>query len=141
MSEKKTIGMELRELSIFLKRRLSNIKSRHNASGIHLWAISYFFQNQDRDIFQRDFEKTFVLRRPTATNMLKLMEEKGFITRQNVAQDARLKKIILTDKALQIYHHVEDEITALSEQMADGLSQEEIEAFSATMQKIKKNLQ
>ena len=73
------------------------------ATGCHSFALRFFAENADRDIFQKDFEEEFSIRRSTATKILQLMEKNGLIERQKVESDARLKKIVLTNKALDIH--------------------------------------
>src|SRR5574340_1797902 len=107
--KKKNIGAELRELNISLLRHLAKNKAKPNKEkpdcpdeprGLQVWVIDYLIKHQDEDVFQRDLEKEFVMRRPTATTFIKKLEQGGLIRRETVAYDARLKKLILTDKAL-----------------------------------------
>lgn len=109
--KKKNIGAELRELNISLLRHLAKNKAKPNKEkpdcpdetrGLQVWVIDYLIKHQDEDVFQRDLEKEFVMRRPTATNFIKKMEQAELIRREPVAYDARLKKIILTDKAFKL---------------------------------------
>ncbi len=51
---------------------------------------------KDKDIFQKDLEKHFDLKRSSISLMLNNMEKNDLIQRVPVAEDARLKKIILT---------------------------------------------
>lgn len=42
------------------------------------------------DLYQKDIEEEFQVRKSTATGMLQLMEKKGFIYRESAKQDGRL---------------------------------------------------
>ena len=108
---------------------------------IHGWAINYFYENRDRDIFQKDFEEKFSIRRSTASNMLKLMEKDGYIKRVSVENDARLKKIVLTDKAVKIHTEICKDIAAREKKLRKGLTDEELEAFFRITEKLKKNME
>ncbi|KRK80945.1 MarR family winged helix-turn-helix transcriptional regulator [Companilactobacillus nodensis] len=68
--------------------------------------ISRFEANQD--VFQKDVEREFNIRRPTATSALKLMEERDLIICVPIERDARLKKIILTSKATTLAKQIND---------------------------------
>lgn len=48
------------------------------------WVIVYLAHNSDRDVFQRDLEERFNVRRSTVSNILSLMEKKGLIKRESV---------------------------------------------------------
>ena len=83
MCAENDIGFEIRTLSNLIRRdvekNIAEMKLEPNQR-IHGWAINYFYENRDRDIFQKDFEEKFSIRRSTASNILKLMEKNGYIT-------------------------------------------------------------
>ena len=47
-----------------------------------------------REIYQKDVEEEFQIRKSTATGILQLMEKNGFIYRESSSKDARLKRIV-----------------------------------------------
>lgn len=74
MAYKHTIGFELRTVNNMLHRQIiasENIKRVDELTGATGWLIGYLVHNRDRDIFQKDIEKEFSIRRSTAS--------KGFI--------------------------------------------------------------
>ncbi|WP_314086283.1 MarR family winged helix-turn-helix transcriptional regulator [Lactococcus chungangensis] len=148
--KEENIGAELRALNISLLRYLAKHKVRTNKEksdypdetrGLQIWVIDYLIKHQDEDIFQRDLEKEFVMRRSTATNFVKKMEQAGLIRRKPVAYDARLKKIILTDKAFELQAGMMAKKKEFETLLRGDLSEAEIKQFIATIQKIKHNLQ
>ncbi len=110
-------------------------------TGTHGWAIGYFYHNRHKDIFQKDFEKEFDIRRSTASNILSLMEKNGLIIRQSVPDDARLKKILLTEKAVEIHEKIEESFSKMEKDISQGISEEEMEAFLVTVDKIRNNIE
>ena len=69
------------------------------------------------------------------------MEKNGFITRESVDSDARLKKIVLTDKAVRVHNLISDNIKRREERLRRGVSEEELATFFAVMQKFKENME
>ena len=135
MKERNDIGFKVRILSNLIKRAVEKSKNELGLElpkGINGWAITYFFDNRQSDVFQKDFETEFSIRRSTASNILKTMEQNGFITRESVNYDARLKKIVLTEKAINIHKAVLNNRAKREEQLRKGLSKREIEAFLKT---------
>ena len=65
------------------------------------------------------------------------MEQKGFIQRVPVTYDKRLKKIILTPKALALYEEGAKYSTKIEEQFRSVLSEQEIDQFFQIMEKLK----
>lgn len=139
----KRIGFEMRKLNNLIKRDIEHSKFFQYAqsTGLHGWAIGYFYENRDRDVFQRDFEEKFSIRRSTASKMLALMEKNGLIVRQSVDYDARLKKIVLTERAIELHQNITEEIAAREERMTRGLTEEELERFYQVLEKIGANLE
>ena len=80
------------------------------------------------------------MRRPTATTFIKKLEQGGLIRRETVAYDARLKKLILTDKALGMQEMMMERKKTFETVLRADLSEDEIRQFVATIQKIKRNL-
>lgn len=144
MDEKHRIGPEIKTLSNLIKRSIDNskvISDVNKLTGMHGWFIGYLYHNRDKDIFQRDLEDEFSIRRSTATGILQLMEKNLLITRETVDYDARLKKLILTPKAIAIHEEITKEFNQLEEQLAKGLTEEEIDTFFLLINKIKKNME
>lgn len=140
---KNRIGFQLKAVNNLIKRKIHSThpEGPDHCTGGHGWVIHYFYKNRDHDTFQRDFENHFSIRRSTATQMLKLMETHGLIEKEPVPYDARLKKIVLTDKALEIHKQIEKNINALEETLSRGITPEEKETFFRVIEKIKANLE
>ena len=144
MDREKSIGFEIKSLSNIIKRRIDKQISdscEGGSSVTHGWVIRYIYDNMNKgDVFQRDLEARFNIRRSTATGILKLMEKNGLIVRKRVEYDARLKRLVLTEKAVKLHETIVREIDIIENTMRQGLSQEEFYSFFNTIEKIKKNL-
>ena len=68
------------------------------------------------------------------------MEHKGMIERRNVKGDARLRKIVMTDKARELHSLMRDDVIMLENVLRGGLTENEIETFYMLSEKIKNNL-
>lgn len=143
MKKERQLGLEIRKLNNLVKRYMESKKPEEfdKSTGVHGWAIRYFYENGDTDVFQRDFEARFSIRRSTATNMLKLMEKNGIIHREPVPYDARLKKIVLTEKAIEIHKKATKNIEMVENTLKKGITEEELIVFYNVVDKIKNNLE
>ncbi len=143
MSKKQMLGFEIRTVNNLIKRYVQSTRPSvlDNTTGVHGWALRYFYDNREKEIFQRDFEERFSIRRSTATNMLKLMETNGLIVRKSVERDARLKKIVLTDKAIDIHKQISKHLEATEVMLSKGISEDELSLFYSVIEKIKANLE
>ena len=95
---------------------------------------------REQDLFQKDIEEEFNLRRPTATEILKLMERKGLIYREEASYDARCKKIIPTEKGWELEGRVLKDILEMEQFITRDIPKEELDTFIRIGMKMMKNL-
>ena len=74
------------------------------------WTLGFLKDHSDCEVYQKDIEEAFSISRATASNMLGVMERKGLIKRVAVSHDARLKRLVLTDKAAALLDGAERDI-------------------------------
>ncbi|MDD5923673.1 MAG: MarR family transcriptional regulator [Clostridia bacterium] len=120
--------------------KLTQNGSYADITGSQCKILSYLAKSGDKDVFQRDIEKDFSIRRSTATQILQSMEKNGLIVRMSSQSDARLKKLMLTEKAQKIREDMEKIISETEMQAQKGLTAEEKECFFNVISKIKDNL-
>ena len=102
--------------------------------------LCYIARNEGCDIYQKDVEKEFCITRSTASKVLTLMEEKGLVERCRVPQDARLKKLVLTDASKSFVNMMNGNMNRVEYALTEGLTEEEIKTFIAIAEKMKNNI-
>lgn len=118
-------------------KRLSNGISREMCaafgsgmfSGAQGRTLHFLLAHTKSDIFQKDIEEEFGLRPPTATALLKELEQRGLIRKEPVPYDARKKKIVVTEEALQYKDCVLKGLKELDQKLTAGISDEEMQVF------------
>ena len=128
MGKKENVGYKIRLLHNQLHKRMEYNKKQSEAetgdlTRMQRFTIGYLHHNTDRDIYQKDLEAEFAISRATAFNMLAVMERKCFIKRESVEHDARLKKLVLTEKAKQMNRQVEQAILETERLLTKGMSE------------------
>ncbi|CEO29270.1 MarR family winged helix-turn-helix transcriptional regulator [Paraclostridium sordellii] len=98
-------------------------------------------EGKNKEIFQKDLEREFDLKRSSVSLMLNNMEKSDLIERVPVTEDARLKKIVLTEKSKKIYEKISIAIDSIENRLSEGITQEEIEVFQIVLEKIRNNLE
>lgn len=93
-----------------------------------------------RDIYQKDVEEEFQIRKSTATGILQLMEKNGFICRECSKKDARLKRIVPTEKAEVLRREILENIRTMEKRLAKGIPEEEFEMCMKVLWKMFDNL-
>lgn len=104
------------------------------------WIVKYLVLNQDKDIFQKDIEKEFGITKSTVAGIIKLMEKKGFIERISVPRDARLKKLVLTDKGREYEDKMGTQFRLDEQMYRENITDEELCIFIRVLNKIKQNV-
>ena len=125
MDMPKFIGVEISKTNNMLKRKCRDTElSREieESTGKSGWIIGFLAENDDKDIFQKDIEEKFSVRRSTVSSMLKLMEKKGLVTRESVNFDARLKKLVLTQKAREMHCRMLEQLNMTEKKLKQGIS-------------------
>lgn len=137
------IGPMVKELGNLIRRKTFGITKpdeNHKPTMMQGWIIGYLCRNKDKEIFQKDIEQKFEIRRSTATNILQLMEKNGFIKREAVDYDARLKKICITPKAVALNDEILEKIKDTEKIILKGISKDELDIFLSVVEKMKANL-
>lgn len=143
MRDKRAVGFEIRTLNNMIMRKMESIAVRHGEDAptmSHGWILGYLYNHGDEDIYQRDIEKMFKLSRSAVTSILKILEERGCIKRQSVEFDARLKKIVILPKGIEIYKMSLEDIQIMDNILERNISKEDLKAFYRVMDQAKKNL-
>ena len=107
-------------------------------AGGHL--IGFLYRNRERDVFQRDIEEELHITRSSVTSLVKLLEKKGYLARRSVEQDARLKKLTLTEKGAASFEHTMSAIRQTEALAVQGLTRAQLDQFFAICDIIENNL-
>lgn len=135
------IGKEIREIQQLLHQKMEQFKAQTGIELTYIQSRVIKYVSSQQITFQKDIEKEFKIRRSTATQILQVLERDGFIERESVDQDARLKKIILTEKSAQLQGQIESNINAMEKLLRKDISEENLTAFFAVIDQIKKNIE
>ncbi|MCM1308529.1 MAG: MarR family transcriptional regulator [Butyrivibrio sp.] len=136
----------------FELKRMNNLIRRHIHSGLvgggfdeitimHGWILGFLYDNREKKIYQRDLENRFGIAKSTVTNILKLMEKKGYVTRVADADDARLKQLRLTRLGEDTHKETIRIIDELNRGMEQGITDKEKEVFYTILDKLRKNME
>jgi DNA-binding MarR family transcriptional regulator len=142
--EKKLIGIELRALNNLIMRKVENSpikKQIDSVTGTNGWIIGFLAENAGEEIYQKHLEEQFSITRSTASKVLILMEKKGLIERRGVPHDARLKKLVLTEKAWKISELIIEDAVRIEKTLTNGFTEEELEYLHSCIQRMKNNIQ
>ncbi len=91
-------------------------------------------------VFQRDIEEIFRIRRSSVTSVLQLLEKKGLLRRESVEEDARLKKLVLTEEGWNLQKYTVHYLNTLEQEIRNIFTEEELKIFFDYMNRIDEKL-
>lgn len=146
MEHDREIGIQLRNINNIIRRLVDNQpinKVMNKMTGTNAWLIAFIGEQTDRgrDVFQRDIEEHFGITRSCVSKVISLMEQKGFIERKEVAYDARLKKLVLTEEAAKFAREMKKDAEEMEERLMAGFSDEERDCLTDYLARITANLE
>ncbi|AMC94113.1 hypothetical protein AOC36_08965 [Erysipelothrix larvae] len=135
------IGYEIREFQQLLNRRIEAQREASEVSLTHTQTrIVLFISKQKGPVFQRDIEKELSVRRSTATEMLNVLERDSIIERKRVDFDARLKEVVLTEKAKSFITAMKKDIQGTEALLRKNVDPNDLDVFFNVLDQIRENL-
>ena len=138
------IPAQVRRVNNLISRRVnhySRINGVEDVTAMHGWILAYLYDCRDREVFQRDVERAFSITRSTVTNILQLMEKKGYIRRLGVPQDARLKRLVLTEAGAQAHQQIMLSLRQTDQYISSLLTEEENAELLRLLNKLRAGLE
>jgi DNA-binding MarR family transcriptional regulator len=142
MKKDNEVGKKIIVLSHQIKRSLDRAAVDSGITGVQARVLGILGEAQEtgKDIFQKDIEEKFQIRRSSVTGILQLMEKKKLISRESVPYDARLKKIVLTQESMELREHLHKNIYKFEEILVKGVSDEDLETFLRIVDTLSQNM-
>ncbi|MDL2310639.1 MarR family transcriptional regulator [Peptostreptococcaceae bacterium OttesenSCG-928-C18] len=138
----KEIFLEIKKLNMFLNMRFQKIRKDHinNFSMAEGIIIRYLFENEKNITFQKDIEDDLHFKKSRLSKILSSMEEDELIKRESVKEDARLKQIVLGEKAKTLNKNILKNKQELENIILKDIDSKDLEVFYSVVDKIVENL-
>lgn len=114
-----------------LTRQLDNILSSQGITHMQFVVLKFILDHtkDGGEVFQKNLEYSFSIRPSSVSSILTLLEEKGFLKRVSVKNDARLRKILLTPQGEEKLKQVTAKVDAFEQELCSLFSTEERSLF------------
>lgn len=131
------VGKMIHILDNQIKRNMDSIAQQYGLTIIQYIVMEHIKElGENEEIYQRDIERLMNVRRSTVSSVLGLLEGKGFLKREGVKKDARLKKLTLTEQGASVFKQLKTEIDKEDNRMSDIFSDEELRQLSEFMERM-----
>lgn len=120
-------GRLVRMISHQLRRQNALPEGDSGLTSIQQHMLNFILlETLHRDLYQKDIEEEFQIRKSTATGSLQLLEKKGLISRENDKNDARLKRIVPTKEAEALRPGLLEVINQREARLLAGIPEDEL---------------
>lgn len=134
-------GRMIHILSNQLKRESVMPRDTHGLTTMQKHILKYILlATLECELYQKDIEEEFQIRKSTASGILQLMEKNGFIVRESVKEDARRKRIIPTKKAEALRAEILENVQDMEKRLRAGISKEEFDTCMRVLCQMQQNL-
>lgn len=143
MNRKRVICFEFKRMDHAIMRQL---QKRLAGAGfdevtiMHGHILGYLSDHKDVPVYQKDIAEAFGIGKSSVTNILQLMERKGYLVCEKAENDGRLKRIVLTPKGKAIHEDTIKIIDKLHDDIESGITEQERDVFFNVIEKMKENI-
>ena len=139
---KRSVCMEIKGITNLVLQELNIAKGRPPLPGTMMQKLflGYLDANRDRDVYQKDLEATFHIRRSTASGILQIMVRDGLLVREPVEGDARLKRLVLTPIAQEQLSQMQQDLLRVENKATAALTKQELETLFTLLDKVRGSL-
>ena len=138
MEKEKSICFSLKRVNHIVERGIHTSLAAagfDEITNMHGWILGFLYHAQ-RPVYQKDIESNFGIARSTVTNILQLMEKKGYLTRRRDERDRRVVRLTPTElgrKASEGYAAFRKKV---AESAVACLTEDEAAAFARAVDKL-----
>lgn len=138
--KRRNIGAKVQKLSHLMvqlkNRRMEHIGLTQQQANV----INYLYNNPERDIYQKDIAAHLALKNSSVTSLINNLEKNGFVIKVADENDARHKKIVLTQRACSEHLVCLDYVNAIEDRMMAGMTDEEARLFNDLLRRAISNI-
>lgn len=91
------------------------------------------------DVFPKDLETFLSIRSSSVASLMNNLETAGYIQRETASFDARYKRLVPTQKALDIKVAISQRIDEYHKSLFRGISEKDLAVYESVIEKMTKN--
>ena len=135
---------EIKKLDVKIAKRLFKDAKKEGIkrppSPLQARILKYILEQKSEVICQKDLENYLKISKATISEVLVAMEKKEIIKRVSIPNDARAKRIVLTNTSLERFQELEKNFSDINEKLIEGISDDELARFLNVLNKMQQNM-
>ena len=135
---------EIKKLDVKIAKRLFKDAKKEGIkrppSPLQARILKYILEQKSEVICQKDLENYLKISKATISEVLVAMEKKEIIKRVSMPNDARAKRIVLTNTSLERFQELEKNFSDINEKLIERISDDELARFLNILNKMQQNM-
>lgn len=127
---------EIKSLEILLSRKICNNYGKVN-NYTQVQIIDYLLKNEEKDVYQKDFECILNIRKSTISGILDTMEKNNIIKRSS---NGKGKIIKLTDESKIEHEKMIERLKMFNDKLQSNISEYKMKIFYEVLDIMKSNI-
>ncbi len=143
MEQSVPLGGQIKAVSHLLERRTNQqlaLAGAGDLTPMHGMVLAFLCRRPEQALYQKDVENHFSISPSTATCILKLMEQKGYLRREPVPHDARLKRLVCTPQGEQMFRSIDTAVHRVEADLLGCLGKDAYHQLWDGLEKLKQSL-
>lgn len=135
------VGYMITNISYGIRQYFDNLFSDYDVTYPQSRVLTRLFGQLGKgNVNQRDLEHALGIKASSVSSLVRNLENKGFITCERLPEDTRNKRVMLTDKGLELRQTLYDARNQAEALVTQGLTPEQIEVFRTCLRQVMTNL-
>lgn len=135
------IGYMITNISYGLRQYFDRLYANYDITYPQSRVLTRLFSKLDKgDVNQRDLEYALGIKASSVSSLVRNLEQKGFVRCERVPEDTRNKRVILTEKGMEVRCLLDNARDQAEVALVKGLSDEQREIMGACLRQVLKNL-
>lgn len=131
----------IKELHDSVKRHADAVLRQYDLTMVQMGALALLDKKAAGECTFKELEQLLHLAQSTTVEIVKRLEQKGYVTTFTDTQDKRIKKVRMTQVGAALSDNAAAMVRSMNEKMFRGLTEEEIDTLLRVMKKIYSNIQ
>ena len=135
------VGYMITNISYAIRQYFGNLFSEYGITYPQSRVLTRLFAQMGKgDVNQRDLEHALGIKASSVSSLVRNLEQKGLIYSERLPQDTRNKRILLTEKGLQLRDRLDRTRDQAEDALIAGLTEEQVETLRACLHQVMENL-
>lgn len=135
------IGYMITNISYGLRQYFDRLYANYDITYPQSRVLTRLFNQLDKgDVNQRDLEYALGIKASSVSSLVRNLEQKGFVRCERVPEDTRNKRVLLTEKGMEIRRLLENARDQAEGALSKGLTEQQQETMRVCLRQVLKNL-